>query len=280
MVAIGRSAWAVGLLAVVLWLAGAALAQPDNEAASPESSQQAAQTGGEAEAEPAVGAELDMTGEGLLPTLRELFFFSPIINSIIAGLSVIALGLFLFFLATVHTRAMVPSELVDQVTKLTVRGKYEQAADLCRSNRNVFIASIIQRCVENAGKGHSVIMDMIDAEGRRRADIVWNRISYLADVSNVAPMLGLLGTVLGMIKTFFGLEESTGSINAKVLSAGVGQAMTTTMFGLVVGILALVFYSIAKARVTRTLAEAEQAVHNIADHMKREEDQHTREEEV
>jgi len=268
MVAIGRSAWAVGLLAVVLWLAGAALAQPDNEAASPESSQ------------PAAGAELDMTGQGLLPTLRELFFFSPIINSIIAGLSVIALGLFLFFLATVHTRAMVPSELVDQVTKLTVRGKYEQAADLCRSNRNVFIASIIQRCVENAGKGHSVIMDMIDAEGRRRADIVWNRISYLADVSNVAPMLGLLGTVLGMIKTFFGLEESTGSINAKVLSAGVGQAMTTTMFGLVVGILALVFYSIAKARVTRTLAEAEQAVHNIADHMKREEDQHTREEEV
>jgi biopolymer transport protein ExbB len=204
-----------------------------------------------------------------MPTLKELYFYSPVINGIIGGLSVMALGLFLFFLTTVTARAMVPHELVDQLTKLTVRGRYEQAADLCRGNREVFIASIAQRCVENPGKDHAVLMDMIDAEGRRRAEIVWNRISYLADVSNVAPMLGLLGTVIGMIKTFFGLEESTGAINAKVLSAGVGQAMTTTMFGLVVGILALVFYSIVKARVTRTLAEAEQAVHSIADHIKR-----------
>jgi biopolymer transport protein ExbB len=204
-----------------------------------------------------------------LPTLKELYFYSPVINGIIGGLSVIALGLFLFFITTVTTRAMVPPEFLDQITKLTVRGKYEQAADLCRGNRGVFIASIVQRCVENPAKDHTVLMDMVDTEGRRRADIVWNRISYLADVSNVAPMLGLLGTVIGMIKTFFGLEGQTGAINAKVLSAGVGQAMTTTMFGLVVGILALVFYSIVKARVTRTLAEAEQAVHSITDHIKR-----------
>ena len=109
------------------------------------------------------------------------------------------------------------------------------------------------------------------AEGRRRADIVWNRISYLADVSNVAPMLGLLGTVTGMIRTFFLLPDQPASINSRVLSYGIGQAMTTTFFGLVVAITALVLYSFIKSRTTSTLAEVEQTLHNLADHLKRHE---------
>jgi len=209
---------------------------------------------------------------GALPSLKQLFMFSPTINGILAGLSVLAVLLFLAYLLMINSRAMVPADLVDELTKLVLARKYEQAADLCRRNRRVFVATIVQRCVENPAKHHSVVIDMIDAEGRRRADVVWNRISYLADISNVAPMLGLLGTVLGMIQAFFTLEQQTGSVNAKVLSAGVGQAMATTMFGLVVGIGALVLYSIIKGRATRTLAEAEAAVHALADHVKRDAD--------
>jgi len=206
---------------------------------------------------------------GALSSWGTLFAFSPIINSIIAGLSVIALLLFIYFLLSINSRAMVPPDLVDELTKLVVAGKYEAATDLCRSRRGVFIASIVQRCAENAGQDHSVILDMLDAEGRRRADVVWNRISYLADVSNVAPMLGLLGTIMGMIKAFFLLEGHTASANATSLASGVGEAMGTTMFGLIVAITALVFYSLVKSRTTRVLAEAEQAVHSIADHIKR-----------
>ena len=108
-----------------------------------------------------------------------------------------------------------------------------------------------------------------DSEGRRRADIIWNRINYLADVLNVAPMLGLLGTVLGMIEAFFGLEYASASINAKVLSNAIGGAMATTMFGLIVGIVALVFHAIVKGRLIGALAEAEQVAHSIADHIER-----------
>jgi len=209
---------------------------------------------------------------GALPTLKDLFLYSPIINGILAGLSALALVLFFVYLLGINARAMVPADLVDELTKLVVGKKYEQAADLCRRTRRVFIASIVQRCVENPAKHHSVVIDMIDAEGRRRADVIWNRISYLADISNVAPMLGLLGTVLGMIRAFFLLENEPGTVNSKVLSSGVGQAMATTMFGLVVGIGALVLYSIIKGRATRTLADAEAAVHAIADHVKRDAD--------
>ncbi|MEM1444426.1 MAG: MotA/TolQ/ExbB proton channel family protein [Planctomycetota bacterium] len=201
--------------------------------------------------------------------VAELFMFSPVINGCIAGLSVIALGLFLWLLLTINARAMAPRDFFDEVTRLVVRGELDKAADLCRRARGVWVAPIVQRCVENAGQGHSVVLEMVQSEGRRAADVVWNRVSYLSDISNVAPMLGLLGTVIGMITAFFGLERETGSINAAVLSRGVGQAMTTTMFGLFVAIAALLMYSIIKSRATRTLAEAERAVNTIADHLVR-----------
>ena len=199
---------------------------------------------------------------------KDLFLFSPVINGIIAGLSVLGLIFFLYFMLSINRRTFAPPAFVDEVVKLVIRGDYERAGDVCRRARGVFAAGIVQRCVENHKQNHSVMLDMIDTEGRRQADIVWNRVSYLADISNIAPMLGLVGTVLGMIKAFYGLEHESGGIDAMVLSRGVGEAMATTLFGLSVGILTLVFYSLTKARATRTLAEAEQAVHMIADHIK------------
>ena len=202
---------------------------------------------------------------------RDLFMFSPVINGIIAGLSVLGLLFFLYFMLTINRRTFAPPGFVDEVVKLVIRGDYERAGDVCRRARGVFAASIVQRCVENHKQNHTVMLGMIDTEGRRQADIVWNRVSYLADISNIAPMLGLVGTVLGMIKAFYGLEHESGGVDAMVLSRGVGEAMATTLFGLSVGIITLVFYSLAKSRATRTLADAEQAVHMIADHIKREE---------
>lgn len=217
------------------------------------------------------------TGEGAIGEgtdqplflLGELFMISPVINGIIAGLSVLGLIFFLFFMLTINRRTFAPPRFVDEVVKLVIRGDYERAADVCRRSRGVFAASIVQRCVENHNQNHSVMLDMIDTEGRRQADIIWNRVSYLADISNVAPMLGLLGTVLGMIKAFYGLKNEMGGIDANILSGGVAEAMGTTLFGLSVGILTLVLYSLVKSRATRTLADAEQAVHMIADHIKR-----------
>ena len=207
------------------------------------------------------------TGKG--PTIVELFQTSPIINGIILALSVFAILFFLFFVATINTGMLAPQRFVDDVNKLVLAKKFDEAAHFCRTHQKIFIASIIQRCVENAGKDHSVIMDMVDSEGKRRSDILWNRISYLADIANVAPMLGLLGTVLGMIKAFFAMKFESLSASSSALSTSIGQAMATTMFGLIVAILATFCYSIVKSRLTRSLASAEEVVHSLADHMKR-----------
>lgn len=199
----------------------------------------------------------------------KLFNTSPIINGIILALSVVSLGLFVFFWMTINTKSMVPPDFIDSVTRLVIDRKYDEAAQYCRGRPQVFASTIVQRCVENAGKEHSVIMDMLDSEGRRRADIVWNRLSYLADVANVAPMLGLLGTVVGMIQAFYGTKFEAHNLASPHLTDAIGGAMSTTMFGLVVAITTLIFYSVIKARATRALADAEQVVHSIADYIKR-----------
>ena len=204
---------------------------------------------------------------GALPTVLELFNFSPVINGIIVALSILAVLLAVFFLLTIHSRAIAPPDFVEEITKLAVRGKHEAAADLCRAHRRVFIATVIQRFMDNPEADASVVIDMIDTEGKRRADVLWNRVSYLADIANVAPMLGLLGTVLGMIKAFFTAQYQSLDASASALTSGIAQAMSTTMFGLGVGILALALYTVVKGRATRTLADAEAAVHAVADHV-------------
>lgn len=208
-----------------------------------------------------------LTGD--LPSFGVLFATSPIINGLILGLSIVAVALFGYFMLTIHSKTMVPPAFIDEVTKLVLAGNYPEAASFCRANPHIFAASIIQRCVENAGKSQSIIMDMLDGEGRRRADIVWNRISYLADVANIAPMLGLLGTVVGMLQAFYSINYTALSASSNALTRAIGGAMATTFFGLIVAILAQLFYTLVKSRVTRSLAEAEQVVHSIADYIKR-----------
>lgn len=264
----GRRLWPRALVMIIALLAiGSTLTlrAQDGNATTPTPAAPTAQPADSAAATP---APVNLNDLEPIYKIKEMFMFAPVINGIIAGLSVLAVMFFIWQLLTINIRSAAPPAFVNEVTNLVLVRRYDAAAEACRRAKGVFIAPIILRCVENHGKNQSIIMSMIETEGRRLSDIIWNRISYLADISNVAPMLGLLGTVIGMITAFFGLDKESGSIDSSVLSQGVGQAMATTMFGLMVGISALVFYSIIKSRATKTLAEAEAAVHTIADRIR------------
>jgi len=204
-----------------------------------------------------------------VPTVAALFMTSPYINGALLIMSVIALLLFLYMLLSLTSASFNPPRFVDDVTKLVLNRQFDQAEHLCQSNSGVFSSSIIQRVIENRDKGHGELMEILSAEGRRRGETIWNRVSYLSEISNIAPMLGLLGTVVGMIKVFFTLTERIAGPNVAKLSAGIAEAMGTTMFGLIVALAAGVFYTVARSRATRVLAEAEQVCHTIVDHTHR-----------
>jgi biopolymer transport protein ExbB len=217
---------------------------------------------------PAQAADGVVMGGGV-PTVAELFNTSPYINGAILFLSVVAVLLLAFLSLTLSSRGFNPPRFLNDVTKLILNRQFDQAIHLCQNHSQVFASSIVQRLVENRDKDHGVLMEIISTEGRRRAEPIWNRVGYLAEISNIAPMLGLLGTVIGMIKVFFTLTERIAGPNVERLSAGIAEAMGTTMFGLIVAIAAGAFYTWAKSRATAVLAEAEQVCHTIADHTHR-----------
>lgn len=103
-----------------------------------------------------------------------------------------------------------------------------------------------------------------EAEGRRIAARLHAAVDWLADIAAIAPLVGLLGTVLGMFRAFGGIATDTAA-GAKpvVLAQGVSQAIVTTIFGLAVAIPCLVAYAIFRRRAQRRIAELECAVEDI-----------------
>ena len=205
-----------------------------------------------------------------MPTPVDLFWkTNPWINMVLLLMSIGAVAIFVFMLLNLTRESFAPARFIDDVTKLVLGRNFDQAVTLCRNQRNVFSASVIQRCIENRDKPTGVVLDLLTHEGRRQADVIWNRIGYLGEIANIAPMLGLLGAVLGMIHVFFDLNQPTLGFAAAGLSHGIATAMATTLFGLIVAILAGVLYVIARGRATRVLTDTEQACHTVADHLHR-----------
>ena len=104
------------------------------------------------------------------------------------------------------------------------------------------------------------------AEGGRIAAAAFASVDWLADIAAIAPLVGLLGTVLGMFQAFGGIAaDVTAGAKPVVLAQGVSQAIVTTIFGLVVAIPALLFHAIFRRRAARRIAELEEKADEISD---------------
>jgi biopolymer transport protein ExbB len=156
-----------------------------------------------------------------------------------------------------------------------VSARYMQAADalirkkdylglLAVSNRHdEAIAGLMERALhfmtQNPGASIAEVREIAQAEGIRLAGL-WNqRISYLADVGTIAPMLGLLGTVLGMIKSFSVVASDIAASRPMMLADGVAEALVTTAAGLFIGIPAMAAYAFFRGRVQGMISDLEAA---------------------
>lgn len=102
------------------------------------------------------------------------------------------------------------------------------------------------------------------AEGARIAAALTSSVDWLADIAAIAPLVGLLGTVLGMFQAFGGIAaDVTAGAKPVVLAQGVSQAIVTTIFGLVVAIPALLFHAIFRRRAERRIAELEERANEV-----------------
>ncbi|MEY3480387.1 MAG: hypothetical protein RIQ71_1162 [Verrucomicrobiota bacterium] len=177
-------------------------------------------------------------------------------------LSVIAVMLVLVYLFTLRRGAVVTKRYMTTADALLRKRDYLGLLAISNRHREA-VARIMQRTLDFVTQHPQATFtearEIAETEGTRQAAVLNQRIAYLADIGTIAPMLGLFGTVLGMIKSFSVVASDIVASRPMMLAEGVSEALVTTAAGLVIGIPAMAAYAFFRGRVQSLIAELEAA---------------------
>jgi len=168
--------------------------------------------------------------------------------------SVLALAIFLERMIRLGRLRIRSYGLVEKIARHIKNGEDHQAYELA-SNNDTPMSRILAQAMEVKDQDRetleTVIVHSTDGEVRELS----RYLQALATIGSIAPLLGLLGTVLGMIKAFMVIQEMGGKVNAAVLAGGIWEAMLTTALGLAVALPTMVAHSYLVSRVDRYEAQ-------------------------
>ena len=190
-----------------------------------------------------------------------LFSGGPIgvaIMLVLIGLSLTAAYLVFENLMSIRRREIAPDGLSDEVRGLVAGGRIDQAIERCRSS-NSYLAWVMQYGLLEAEGGWSEVEKAMEDASAEQAARLFRKIEYLAVLGNIAPMVGLLGTVVGMLVAFKEVADSEGNAGAAQLAEGIYQALVTTVVGLIIAIPSLGAFAVFRNRVDQFVAEASYA---------------------
>lgn len=165
-----------------------------------------------------------------------------IIILILALLFVVAVYIYFERIFAIKEASKVDSNFMNKIRDYVSDGKIDSAQNLC-ATANSPVSRLISKGISRIGKPLDDINTAIENAGRLEIYGLEKNVSVLATISGAAPMIGFLGTVIGMILSIFEISNSGGSIDIKTLADGLYTAMTTTVGGLIVGIVAYIAYN-------------------------------------
>ena len=189
-------------------------------------------------------------------TVLDLLSKGGVVLIIILLLSVVAVYVFVERYRTIKSASRTPDNFIDEIRDKVTRGDIEGAKIQC-AHVDSPIARMIEKGVSRIGSSLKNIEVSIENVGKIEIYRLEKNLSILATIAGAAPMLGFLGTVIGMIKAFIAIAEEEGSVSPKLLSQGIYEAMITTAAGLVVGILAYLGYNYLVTRVQKLVHKME-----------------------
>ncbi|MEQ8623418.1 MAG: MotA/TolQ/ExbB proton channel family protein [Vicingaceae bacterium] len=179
-----------------------------------------------------------------------------IIMSALFVLSIIAVYIFIERFISIKKAAEEDQNFMNQIKDFIHDGKLEAARSLCKSTPTP-ISRMIEKGVNRIGKPLSDIAAAIENTGKLELFKLEKNLATLATISGAAPMIGFLGTVIGMILAFHQMASAGGNIDVGMLSEGIYTAMVTTVAGLVVGIVAYIGYNLLVAKVEKVVFKME-----------------------
>ncbi|MCH7514231.1 MAG: MotA/TolQ/ExbB proton channel family protein [Bacteroidetes bacterium] len=189
-------------------------------------------------------------------TVLDLLSKGGFVLIIILLLSVVAVYVFVERYRTIKSASRTPDNFINEIRDKVTRGDIEGAKIQC-AHVDSPIARMIEKGVSRIGSSLKNIEVSIENVGKIEIYRLEKNLSILATIAGAAPMLGFLGTVIGMIKAFIAIAQEEGSVSPKLLSQGIYEAMITTAAGLVVGILAYLGYNYLVTRVQKLVHKME-----------------------
>lgn len=175
---------------------------------------------------------------------------------VILGLGFVALVMGVYLFLTVTTRREAPPKLMKRVATQIRAGDIRAAYLMCE-NRDELMAKILHAGLKMADQERYIIQESMESEGERGSAELWQKISYLNNIGSIAPLLGLLGTVWGMIGAFGAIALDSSQVKGLTMAYSVSQAMITTAAGLVLAIPALMTYYYLRGRVLKVISTVE-----------------------
>lgn len=183
---------------------------------------------------------------------------------LLAIISVIAMALVVEHLLTIRQTILMPEGLAERVRKCLANNQLTEASEHCRETPSALSTVLQSGFNETSGGWQAVEKGMEEALSEQSARLL-RKIDYLSVIGNIAPMIGLLGTVFGMIFAFQEVANTQGAARAAELASGIYQALVTTVGGLMVAIPSLAAFAVFRNRIDGLIAETgQQAQHTIA----------------
>ena len=171
---------------------------------------------------------------------------------VLAIFSVIAVYIFSERFITINKASKRDDNFMNVIRECMIEGKLEEAKDLCRQT-DTPISRMIEKGFSRIGKPLNDIQTAIENVGNLEVSKLEKGVALIGMISGAAPMLGFLGTVTGMIRAFYDMSMAGNNIDIELLSAGIYEAMVTTVGGLFVGILAYIFYNIIVSKIDKVV---------------------------
>ena len=171
---------------------------------------------------------------------------------ILAVFSVIAVYIFIERFITINRAAKKDDMFMDTIRNYMMDGKLDDAKVLCQRTSTP-LSRMIEKGISRIGKPLNDIQTAIENVGNLEVSNLEKGVALLAMISGAGPMLGFLGTVIGMIRAFYDMSMAGNNIDIELLSTGIYQAMVTTVGGLIVGIIAFIFYNILVSQIDKVV---------------------------
>jgi biopolymer transport protein ExbB len=177
-----------------------------------------------------------------------------LILALLAVLSFIAMALGVEHLLAIRRTVLIPAGLADTVRQFLIQGDLRSAHAACQAQPST-LAAVLEAGFDEAASGWPAIEKAMEQSLAAGSARLLRKIDYLSVIGNIAPMLGLLGTVFGMIFAFQEVADTQGAARAAELASGIYQALVTTVGGLMVAIPALAAFAVFRNRVDTLIAE-------------------------